>query len=90
MVYVENYEKVNPGQPIVSFLDLSTYKVVAWISEEDAKSVTKDTKFLTEIETADTTLRVGDICAGAVEEGWKRIRCGVQDVKGGIIRDVRV
>ncbi len=58
MVYVENYEKVNPGQPIVSFLDLSTYKVVAWITEEDAKSVTKDTKFITEIETADTTLRV--------------------------------
>ncbi len=58
MVYVENYEKVNPGQPIVSFLDLSTYKVVAWISEDDAKEVKKDTKFITEIETADTTYRV--------------------------------
>ncbi len=58
MVYVDNYEKVNPGQPIVSFLDLSTYKVVAWISEQDAKSVSKDTKFITEIETADTTFRV--------------------------------
>lgn len=34
--------------------------------------------------------RVGDIHVVAVEEGWERIRCGVQDVKGGVIRDVRV
>ncbi len=30
------------------------------------------------------------IHVGAVEEGWEKIRCGVQDVNGGVIRDVRV
>ncbi len=27
---------------------------------------------------------------GAVKERLERIQCGVQDVKGGVIRDVRV
>ncbi len=31
-----------------------------------------------------------DIRADAVGEGWERIQCGVQDVKGGVIRDVQV
>ncbi len=31
-----------------------------------------------------------DIHLGAVEEGWERIQCGVQDMNGGVIRDVRV
>ncbi len=33
-------------------------------------------------------IRMGDIHATAVEKGWERIRCGVQDVKDGVIRDV--
>ncbi len=35
-------------------------------------------------------MRVGDIRVGAVEEGWERIWCAVQDVKGGVIRNVWV
>ncbi len=58
MVYVENFEKVNPGQPIVSFLDLSTYKVLAWVSQQDAKLLNEHTKFITEIQTNDSTYHV--------------------------------
>ncbi len=54
-VMVENFEKVNPGQPIVSFLDLSSYKVTAWISVEDAKKINDDAKFVCQIKGADST-----------------------------------
>ncbi len=57
MVYVENYEKVNPGQPIVSFLDLSSYKINAWISVEDAQAIKSNTKFVCVINDADSTYR---------------------------------
>ncbi len=55
LVYVENYEKVNPGQPIVSFLDLSSYKVTAWVSVNDAKKINDNTRFVCEIKGIDST-----------------------------------
>ncbi len=58
LVYVENYEKVNPGQPIVSFLDLSSYKINAWISVEDAKSITSNTEFVCIINDKDSTYQL--------------------------------
>ncbi|MCW3805308.1 efflux RND transporter periplasmic adaptor subunit [Plebeiibacterium marinum] len=58
MVYVENYEKVNPGQPIVSFLDLSTYKVNAWISVNDARSIDVNTSFSCVISDKDSTYHI--------------------------------
>ncbi len=58
LVYVENFEKVNPGQPIVSFLDLSTYKVNAWISVNDAKLIDDNSSFLCVINDKDSTYRI--------------------------------
>jgi len=58
LVYVENYEKVNPGQPIVSFLDLSSYKINAWISVEDAKSIDSNTEFVCVINDIDSTYQL--------------------------------
>ncbi len=54
LVYVENFEKVNPGQPIVSFLDLSSYKINAWISVEDAKSIDSNTEFVCVVNDKDS------------------------------------
>ncbi len=45
-VFVENFEKVNPGQPIVSFLDLSSYKVSAWVAADDAQKISPQTRFV--------------------------------------------
>ncbi len=55
LVYVENFEKVNPGQPIVSFLDLSSYKINAWISVEDAKTIDTNTELICVINDKDST-----------------------------------
>jgi len=55
-VYVENFQKVVPGQPIVSFIDLSSYKVTAWISADDVAKVGDDTRYVCKVKEADKTL----------------------------------
>lgn len=43
--FANNYEEVNPGQAIVSLIDLSKFEVKAWISLEDLSKIKDDTKF---------------------------------------------
>lgn len=44
-VFVNNYEKIVPGAPIVSFLDISKFEVKGWISVKDAASINSETVF---------------------------------------------
>ena len=44
-VFVNNYEMVQPGQPILSFIDMSMYEVNAWIPVDEAIDVNKDCSF---------------------------------------------
>jgi RND family efflux transporter MFP subunit len=44
-VFVNNFEEVVPGVPIVSLLDISKFEVNAWISVEDAAHINKETNF---------------------------------------------
>jgi len=45
-LFVENFEKVNPGAPVVSLLDYSNYEVNAWISAHDMDKITSETEFI--------------------------------------------
>lgn len=44
-VFVNNYEMVKPGQPILSLIDMSQYEVNAWLPVEDAVKVSKNSSF---------------------------------------------
>lgn len=44
-VFVNNYEMVQPGQPILSLIDMSQYEVNAWLPVEDAAKVNKKSSF---------------------------------------------
>ncbi len=45
-LFVENFEEVNPGAPIVSLLDYSNYEVNAWISAQDMDKINSETEFV--------------------------------------------
>lgn len=45
-LFVENFEKINPGAPIISLLDCSSYEVNAWISAQDVNKIKTETKFV--------------------------------------------
>ena len=44
-VFVNNYEMVQPGQPILSLIDVSQYEVNAWLPINDAANVNKNSIF---------------------------------------------
>lgn len=44
-VFVNNYEEVGPGHPIVSILDLSKLEVKAWVSSKDIVHINEETTF---------------------------------------------
>jgi RND family efflux transporter MFP subunit len=57
-VYVNNFEEVNPGQSIVSFIDLSKFEVKAWISLEDLSKINDNTQYACLIDLGDNKIRV--------------------------------
>lgn len=57
-VYVNNFEEVNPGQPIVSFIDLSKFEVNAWISLEDLDKINDRTQYACLVEVGNKKVRV--------------------------------
>ncbi|WP_111709816.1 efflux RND transporter periplasmic adaptor subunit [Lutibacter citreus] len=44
-VFVNNFESVAPGHPIISLLDMSKYEINAWISVIDASKINNETKY---------------------------------------------
>lgn len=44
-VFVNNFEAVAPGQPIISLLDMSKFEINAWISVSDVASITDNTVY---------------------------------------------
>lgn len=57
-VFVNNYEEVNPGQAIVSFIDLSKFEVKAWISLEDLSKINDNTQYACLIDLGNQKIRV--------------------------------
>ena len=57
-VFVNNYEMVKPGQPILSLIDMSMYEVNAWISVEDAMNVTKNSSFICIVSLGDKKIQL--------------------------------
>ncbi|PKQ65024.1 hypothetical protein BZG02_04090 [Labilibaculum filiforme] len=57
-VFVNNFEEVNPGQPIISFIDLSKFEVKAWISLKDLAKVTDSTQYACLVEVGNKKIRV--------------------------------
>ena len=57
-VYVNNFEEVNPGQAIVSFIDLSKFEVKAWISLEDLSKINDNTQYACLIDLGNKKIRV--------------------------------
>ena len=53
-VFAENFEKVNPGAPIVSLLDVSSYEVKAWIPAQDIGKINSKTEFICVIKNGET------------------------------------
>ena len=56
--FVNNYEEVNPGQGIVSLIDLSKFEVKASISLEDLSKIKEGTKFNCLVERSGEKLRL--------------------------------
>lgn len=61
MLFVENFEKVNPGTPIVSLLDYSNYEVNAWISAQDMDKINSETEFVCIVKNGTTYRLIGKI-----------------------------
>ena len=57
-VFVNNFEEVNPGQPIVSFIDLSKFEVKAWISLTDLSKINENTEYACLIDLGNKKIRV--------------------------------
>jgi len=57
-VFVNNYEEVNPGQPIVTFIDLSEFEVKGWISLQDLSLINNNTQYACLINVGNKKLRV--------------------------------
>jgi len=57
-VFVNNYEEVNPGQAIVSFIDLSKFEVKAWMSLEDLNKVNENTQYACLIDLGNKKIRI--------------------------------
>ena len=57
-VFVNNYEMVQPGQPILSLIDMSQYEVNAWLPVEDAVKVNKHSSFRCVVTLGDKKIRL--------------------------------
>lgn len=57
-VFVNNFEEVNPGQPIVSFIDLSKFEVKAWVSIEDLSKINDNTDYACLVEVGNKKIKV--------------------------------
>ncbi|MGD8782083.1 MAG: efflux RND transporter periplasmic adaptor subunit [Ignavibacteria bacterium] len=57
-VFVNNYEMVKPGQPILSLIDMSMYEVNAWISVEDAINVNENSSFICIVSLGDKKIQL--------------------------------
>jgi len=82
--FVNNYEEVNPGQAIVSLIDLSKFEVKAWLSLEDLAKVKDDTRFNCLIELAGEKLRL----PGSLKEIGHKTSSSKQSYPISILIDV--
>jgi RND family efflux transporter MFP subunit len=57
-VFVNNYEDVTPGMPIISLIDMSRFEVNGWISIEDAAAIGKETRFSCIVKQQDKEIRI--------------------------------
>lgn len=57
-VYVNNFEEVNPGQAIVSFIDLSQFEVKAWISFKDLDKINDSTQYACLVEVGNKKISI--------------------------------
>lgn len=57
-VFVNNFEEVNPGQPIVTFIDLSKFEVKGWVSLQDLSLINENTQYACLIDLGNKKLRV--------------------------------
>lgn len=57
-VFVNNYEEVMPGAPIISLLDISKFEVNAWISVKDVASINQKTEFTCVVKQGETEVRI--------------------------------
>lgn len=57
-VFVNNFEEVIPGSPIVSFLDISKFEVNGWISVKDAAYVGAETAFTCIVKQGKEEVRI--------------------------------
>ena len=57
-VFVNNFEMVQPGQPILSLIDISQYEVNAWLPVEDAAKVNKSSSFQCVVSLGNKKIRL--------------------------------
>jgi len=82
--FVNNYEEVNPGQAIVSLIDLSKFEVKAWVSSKDLSKVKEDTQFNCLIELEGQTIRL----PGKLKEVGQKTSSSKQSYPISILIDV--
>lgn len=83
--FANNYEEVNPGQAIVSLIDLSKFEVKSWISLEDLSEIKDDTKFNCIIELSGKKLRI----PGRLKEIGHKTSASKQSYPISILIDVQ-
>lgn len=57
-VFVNNFEEVPPGSPIISLLDISNFEVNGWISVEDVNLIDENTDFACIVKQGDKKVRI--------------------------------
>lgn len=57
-VFVNNFEEIGPGTPIVSLLDMSQLEVNAWISLKDVTKINKNATFTCIVKHGDKDIRI--------------------------------
>lgn len=60
-VFVNNFEEILPGSPIISLLDVSKFEVNAWISVDDARSISSQTNFTCIVTQGEKEIRIPGI-----------------------------
>lgn len=57
-VFVNNFEEISPGTPIISLLDMSEFEVNAWISTDDVTAINKHTQFSCLVKNGEKEVRI--------------------------------
>lgn len=57
-VFVNNFEEVSPGAPIISLLDMSEFEVNAWISVDDVMTINNSTQFACIVKQGKKEVRI--------------------------------